>query len=122
MTEPILALREIHTHIGRHHILQGVSLAVQAGRATVLVGRNGAGQVHHPAEPSWACPRPRRAPSNWTARRSRSGTPYEIARLGIGFVPEDQRRPLHPDRGGELPAGHVPARAQGAWEPAGNDF
>jgi ABC-type branched-subunit amino acid transport system ATPase component len=44
MTEPILALREVHTYIAQHHILQGVSFEVKPGRATVLLGRNGAGK------------------------------------------------------------------------------
>ena len=44
MSDPILSLENVHTHIGRHHILQGVSLDVTPGGATILLGRNGAGK------------------------------------------------------------------------------
>lgn len=89
MTDPILSLTDVHTHIGRHHILQGVSFEVKPGRATVLLGRNGAGKSTtlrtimglNPAS---------------SGSISLAGTaleslpPYEVARKGIGFVPEDQ--------------------------------
>ena len=89
MTEPILALKDVHTYIGRHHILQGVTLSVKPGRATVLLGRNGAGK-------------------STTLRTVMGLTPaasgqiwfegdnigrrkvYKIARKGVGYVPEDQ--------------------------------
>ena len=44
MTEPILTLEDVHTHVGLHHILQGVTFEVTAGRSTVLLGRNGSGK------------------------------------------------------------------------------
>lgn len=89
MTESILALTDVHTYIGQHHILQGVTLAVKPGRATVLLGRNGAGK-------------------STTLRTVMGLTPaasgqiwfegdgieqqkvYKIARKGVGYVPEDQ--------------------------------
>ena len=40
-----LVLQGVHTHIGRYHILHGVDLVVQAGRLTMLLGRNGAGKT-----------------------------------------------------------------------------
>jgi len=40
----LLELRDLHTVIGRHHILQGVSFGVPRGEVTVLLGRNGAGK------------------------------------------------------------------------------
>ncbi len=45
MAEPLLALRAVHTHIDRYHILQGVDLAVPRGGLTMLLGRNGAGKT-----------------------------------------------------------------------------
>jgi branched-chain amino acid transport system ATP-binding protein len=45
MHEPLLALSEVHTHIGQYHILQGVDLVVPRGGLSVLLGRNGAGKT-----------------------------------------------------------------------------
>ena len=45
MSEPMLALAGVHTHIGQYHILQGVDLVVPRGELTVLLGRNGAGKT-----------------------------------------------------------------------------
>jgi len=89
MTEPILCLENIHTHIGRHHILQGVTLAVEKGRATVLLGRNGSGKSTTLRTIMGL------SPASAGAIRL-DGEPiekrrvHEIARKGIGFVPEDR--------------------------------
>lgn len=45
MSEPLLRLSGVHTHIGQYHILQGVDLVVPQGGLTVLLGRNGAGKT-----------------------------------------------------------------------------
>ena len=45
MSEPLLKLDGVHTHIGQYHILQGVDLAVPRTGITVLLGRNGAGKT-----------------------------------------------------------------------------
>jgi branched-chain amino acid transport system ATP-binding protein len=45
MSEPLLQLEGVHTHIGQYHILQGVDLVVPKGGTTVLLGRNGAGKT-----------------------------------------------------------------------------
>ena len=45
MTDALLTLSGVHTHIGRYHILHGVDLAVPKGRTTMLLGRNGAGKT-----------------------------------------------------------------------------
>ncbi|MBW8074426.1 ATP-binding cassette domain-containing protein, partial [Metallibacterium scheffleri] len=40
----LLQLQDVHTHIGKYHILHGVDLEVEQGRIGVLLGRNGAGK------------------------------------------------------------------------------
>ena len=45
MSEPVLELQRVHTHIGAYHILHGVDLAVPKGQLTMLLGRNGAGKT-----------------------------------------------------------------------------
>ena len=45
MSEILLALDGVHTHIGAYHILHGVDLVVPKGQLTMLLGRNGAGKT-----------------------------------------------------------------------------
>ena len=88
MTEPILSLLDVHTHIQQHHILQGVSLEVKPGRATVLLGRNGAGKSTTLRTIMGLCPATG-GTIRFAGQAIQSRRPFEIARLGIGFVPED---------------------------------
>jgi branched-chain amino acid transport system ATP-binding protein len=44
MSNPLLELSGVHTHIGAYHILHGVDFAVPEGQVTMLLGRNGAGK------------------------------------------------------------------------------
>lgn len=89
MPEPILALDNIHTHIEQHHILQGVSFSVQTGRPTVLLGRNGAGKSTTLRTIMGLTP-PSSGSIMLAGRSIEKAQPYEIARSGAGFVPEDQ--------------------------------
>ncbi|CAN5907357.1 ABC transporter ATP-binding protein [soil metagenome] len=45
MTEALLTLSGVQTHIGQYHILHGVDLVVPKGELTVLLGRNGVGKT-----------------------------------------------------------------------------
>ena len=45
MSENLLTLKDVHTHIGAYHILHGVDLCVPRGQLTMLLGRNGAGKT-----------------------------------------------------------------------------
>jgi branched-chain amino acid transport system ATP-binding protein len=45
MSDVLLRLDGVHTHIGQYHILHGVDLQVNAGEVTMLLGRNGAGKT-----------------------------------------------------------------------------
>ncbi|WP_428529576.1 ABC transporter ATP-binding protein [Roseibium sp.] len=88
MTDTLLSLSDVHTHIGPYHILQGVDLTVPEGGVTVLLGRNGAGKTTTL----------RTIMGLWTASQgeihfddhdiTKLDTPA-IAGRGIAFVPED---------------------------------
>ena len=89
MTEFILSLKEVHTYIAQHHILQGVSFDVTAGRPTVLLGRNGAGKSSTLRAVMGLNP----VTSGQIMLHGNpieGRPPYDIARLGIGFVAEDR--------------------------------
>ena len=45
MSDNLLTLSGVHTHIGAYHILHGVDLAIPRGQLTMLLGRNGAGKT-----------------------------------------------------------------------------
>jgi branched-chain amino acid transport system ATP-binding protein len=89
-TEPLLAVEEIHTYYGKSHILDGVSLEVAVGEVVGLLGRNGvgksttlkavAGLVH-----------PSRGEVRFEGRPITRLPAHRVARLGIGYVPEDRR-------------------------------
>lgn len=45
MSDNLLHLQGVQTHIGQYHILHGVDLAIPRGQLTMLLGRNGAGKT-----------------------------------------------------------------------------
>ena len=89
MAESILSLKEVHTYIAQHHILQGVSFDVTAGRPTVLLGRNGAGKSSTLRAIMGLNPVTSGA-IELHGNPIEGRPPYDIARLGIGFVAEDR--------------------------------
>ena len=82
-----LTLEGVHTHIGRYHILQGVDLGVAAGQTTMLLGRNGAGKTTtlRTIMGLWQASAGQIALDG--QRIEKRATP-DIARLGVGYVPE----------------------------------
>ena len=87
MSETILKSEAIHTFIGQHHILQGVSFEAKADAVTVLIGRNGAGKSTTLKTIMGLLPAAE-GKIIFKGEEIQSKKPYDIARLGIGFVPE----------------------------------
>ena len=86
----MLELKEIHTYYGRSHILQGVSLNVQAGEIVCLLGRNGVGKSTTLKSIMGLVPP--RSGSILLKGEEIAGVPtHEIAKKGISYVPEDRR-------------------------------
>ena len=85
--EPILTLDSIHTFIGQFHILEGVTLAVPRESITVLLGRNGAGKTTTLKSIIGLTP-PRHGKVIFDGIELRGKRAYDIANLGIGYVPE----------------------------------
>ncbi len=88
MSDAILKVEDTHTFIGHHHILQGLAFEAKADAVTVLIGRNGAGKSTALRTVMGLLP-PARGKILYKGREIQNKRPYEIARMGIGFVPED---------------------------------
>ncbi len=89
MSDPILSLENVHTHIDQHHILQGVTLNADPGGATILLGRNGAGKSTTLRTIMGLSP----ASSGRISFKGQSienEKTHKIAQMGMGFVPEDK--------------------------------
>jgi branched-chain amino acid transport system ATP-binding protein len=83
----ILEVDAIHTFIGQFHILEGVSLKVKRNSITVLLGRNGAGKTTTLKSILGLTP-PRLGRVVFNGREINGYRPYDIAAMGIGYVPE----------------------------------
>ena len=88
MSENLLTLTGVHTHIGAYHILHGVDLEIPRGQLTMLLGRNGAGKTTTL----------RTIMGLWHASQGRvlfgelditQRTTPDIASLNIAYVPEN---------------------------------
>jgi branched-chain amino acid transport system ATP-binding protein len=85
--ENILEVQDIHTFIGQYHILQGVNVTVPKGSITALLGRNGAGKTTTLKSILGLTP-PRQGKVIFEGREVQGMRSFEIAGMGIGFVPE----------------------------------
>ncbi|MEW6029656.1 MAG: ABC transporter ATP-binding protein [Chloroflexota bacterium] len=83
----ILDVQDIHTFIGQYHILQGVSVRAPKGSITALLGRNGAGKTTTLKSILGLTP-PRQGRVTFGERDIHGMRSFDIASLGIGFVPE----------------------------------
>jgi len=83
----LLTLSGVHTHIGRYHILQGIDFSVAAGQTTMLLGRNGAGKTTtlRTIMGLWQASA---GQISLDGERIEKRTTPDIARLGVGYVPE----------------------------------
>lgn len=84
---PVLDVQNIHTFIGKFHILEGVSVVVPPGCITVLLGRNGAGKTTT-LRSIIGLNAPRTGQILFNGQPIQGKRAYRIAKLGIGYVPE----------------------------------
>lgn len=85
--ETILDVQDIHTFIAQYHILQGVNVRVPRGSITALLGRNGAGKTTT-LKSILGLLTPRQGKVVFDGQEVQGMRPYNIAAMGIGFVPE----------------------------------
>ena len=86
----LLAVEELHSHYGKSHILHGVSLQIDAGEIVCLLGRNGVGKSTT-LKSIMGLVRPSRGRVLFKERAIEGLPPYRVARLGLGYVPEERR-------------------------------
>ena len=88
MAEPIFVISDLHAYYGKSHVLHGVDLHVGKGEIVSLLGRNGVGRSTTvkaamgmvSAEGS----------VRFRGQELLGRKPYEIAHLGLGYVPESR--------------------------------
>jgi branched-chain amino acid transport system ATP-binding protein len=86
----MLQVHDIHAYYGRAHILSDVALDVNRGEVVVLLGRNGAGKSTT-MKTIMGLVRAAKGTVRFGDRQVERLAPYQIAKLGLGYVPEDRR-------------------------------
>jgi branched-chain amino acid transport system ATP-binding protein len=109
----MLEVADLHAYYGKSHILQGVTFAVGEGEIVSMLGRNGVGRSTTLKAIMGNVP-----PHGAIVFRKRpiaGMRPFEIARLGLGYVPED--RAIFPSLTvrQNLVLGQKSAREGGRW-------
>lgn len=88
MAEPMLRVSDLHAYYGKSHILQGVSFEVMPGEIVSLLGRNGVGRsttikaIMGDVTPQGSV--------RFKGKEIAGMKPHDIARLGLGYVPENR--------------------------------
>jgi branched-chain amino acid transport system ATP-binding protein len=89
-TVPLVLVEDVHTYYGKSHILHGVSLHVGPGEVVGLLGRNGVGKSTT-LKTIMGLVRPSHGAVLLDGNAITGLAPHKLARLGIGYVPEDRR-------------------------------
>ncbi len=86
----MLEVEKINTYYDSSHVLQNVSLKVGAGQSVALLGRNGAGKTTTLRSIMGLTPA-KTGSINFEGRQIRGLKPYEIAKNGVSYMPDDLR-------------------------------
>jgi branched-chain amino acid transport system ATP-binding protein len=89
-TQPLVSVEDLHTYYGKSHILDGVSLTVGHGEVVGLLGRNGVGKSTT-LKTIMGLVNAREGKVLFEGHSIVGVPPHKLARLGIGYVPEDRR-------------------------------
>lgn len=110
---PVLEASGLNTFYGHSHILFDVGLSVAVGETVCLMGRNGAGKTTTFRSIMGLTP-PRRGKVVFKGRDCTRLPSFKMAKLGLGYVPEDRRifGPMTVRENLEL--GQIPGR-KGRW-------
>ena len=86
----LLEVEAVHSFYGKSHILHGVSLAVGTGEVVALLGRNGVGKSTT-LKAIMGLVQPSEGRIVFAGQLITGLPPHRLARLGIGYVPEERR-------------------------------
>jgi branched-chain amino acid transport system ATP-binding protein len=86
----LLELDHVNAYYDKSHVLQSVSLAVDAGEVVALLGRNGSGRSTT-CKTIMGLVNARSGTIRFKGQDITNKTPFALAQLGIAFVPEDRR-------------------------------
>jgi branched-chain amino acid transport system ATP-binding protein len=86
----MLEVKGLNAAYGHAHILFDVAFETRAGEVVVLLGRNGAGKSTT-LKAAIGLVRPLSGEIRFLGQRIDRLQPFQIARLGLGYVPEDRR-------------------------------
>jgi len=89
-SEPLVRVEDVHTYYGKSHILNGISLHVGPGEVVGLLGRNGVGKSTT-LKTIMGLVQPSQGTVLLDGNVITGLPPHKLARLGIGYVPEDRR-------------------------------
>jgi branched-chain amino acid transport system ATP-binding protein len=109
----LLKVDRLHAYYGKSHVLHGVEFDVGEGEIVALLGRNGSGRstTAKAVMGMVECT----GDVVWKGQNIRGRKPYEIAHLGIGYVPENRdifpKLTVHQN----LMLGQKSARQKGRW-------
>jgi branched-chain amino acid transport system ATP-binding protein len=84
----VLAVRDLHVHLGESHILQGIEFDVREGGVTALLGRNGVGKTTTLRALLGLVDR--RGSNSLAGEELAATATHRIVRRGVGYVPEDR--------------------------------
>jgi branched-chain amino acid transport system ATP-binding protein len=87
MSETLIQVRDLQTYYGASHILRGIDFSVVRGETIGLMGRNGMGKSTL-LKSIMGLVKPRAGSVDIMGRAMTGGEPFEIARLGLAYVPE----------------------------------
>lgn len=86
----MLELTSVNSHYGKAHILNDLSFSIGSGEVVSLLGRNGAGKTTT-AKSIMQLVRPTTGSVVYEDQQLVGKAPHQVAKLGIGYVPEERR-------------------------------
>jgi branched-chain amino acid transport system ATP-binding protein len=84
----MLQVKDLHAYYGKSHVLHGVSFSVGKGEIVALLGRNGSGRSTTVKAIMGLVDA--QGSVEWLGQQIVGRKPFEIAHLGVGYVPENR--------------------------------
>ena len=90
MSDRLLEIESVNAYYDKSHVLQNVSLAVDAGEVVALLGRNGSGRSTT-LKAIMGLVEVKTGAIRFQGKTITNNSPFNLAKLGIALVPEDRR-------------------------------